>query len=712
MWHAHLPRDFSGWATFANCIATRAQSLTNSDLINVKAPAISLNVRRPFVVLSILLLAALLRVYAISLYPLAGDEYDSLASAKALGLNWNSIIYSGFMHFWIRLGTSELWLRLPSAIFGTITVAILFRVGERLGGWRTAVVAGLIAAISPFNLYHSQELRFYSFFMFASAAFMLATIRYVDKPRTTGARAAVLITGTILVLSHFLGLLALYAQVSAAVLAAKSRWSKRTLALVLLGLPVALIVLLMTPPVRHELWRLYHTYANAPSSLEPVMTSLSIVNLAKIAFAAFVMTFGYHVYPLRLMLVITGVCLNGFLLLAGARRLCLRTQWGFLPFAYLLSLLGIYVVLDNVGGRVAAGVSPRHVAFVWPVFLLLTAMGTASFKPKLLYVLVALMSTVSAFSIWSGWQKEWTYGISTDYRSAAQYASRWIGPDTALIHDGRSADSINFYFPKALNVVSCWPYLQNPALITQLQNQRLIFVTDDWEPDRRPGFDRLLDRLSERYSVVDGHVDYPLFEYVLDRKPGLDSPGYALRGETNQVQQPLSFYGLEFQDLRLPISVSVRDLPLNVIGAYALPDSGGGHELVIPLKDSVIAKRVILLTDVLDAAGLPTGTTIAELFVDSKIGTTTVLPLRMGKETTSWDQQCEPTAPCQTVFQWPKRIAMANQNSYEGALRDFHAGLHGVVLSLPAPQEVAKLTIRYTAGAGRFYVWGLALPSN
>ncbi len=313
--------------------AYQRQVLTNSDLISVKAPAIPVDVRRQAIVLSVVVLAAVLRIYAISLYPLAGDEYGSLAEAKAVGLNWNSIIYSGLMHFWIRVGSSELWLRLPSAIFGTATVAILFRVGEKLGGWRTGVVAALLAATSPFSIYHSQELRFYSFFIFASAAFVLVTINYLENRRTPRSRAVMFLTGAALVLSHFLGVLALYAQIASTAFAARSRWSRRTLSLILFGLPVVLCGLLLTPFVRHGLWRLYRIYGNAPSSIEPVMTPVSIVNLVKAAFAGFIFIFGYHVYPLRLFLVGAGLGLSGFLLLVGARRMWKETRWGVLPFA-------------------------------------------------------------------------------------------------------------------------------------------------------------------------------------------------------------------------------------------------------------------------------------------------------------------------------------------------------------------------------------------
>lgn len=685
--------------------------MTNTELLSVRAPAVPEDARRQVFLLLLLVLAAVLRIYQISLYPLTGDEYYSIAGAKTVTLNWNSIIYSSLMHFWIRLGASEFWLRLPSAIFGTATVAILFRLGEELGGWRTGVVAGLLAATSPFNIHHSQEMRFYSLFIFASAGFMLATVQYAEAKKTLRTRVTVLLAGVVLLLSHFLGALALCAQSIATVLESKSGWSKRARVSLVVGLLV-LIGLPLVPGVQQRLWYFYSTHAGVTDLTRPVITGISTVNFAKAAFAGYTFIFGYHVYPFRFILVTVGLSLSGLLLFLGGAKLWRESRWRMLPFTYLIAVVAVLFVLNSVGGRVATVIGPRHVAFAWPAFILLLAIGLVTFRRPAFQILLLAVLAVNAQSIWAGWQKDWTYGNSTDYRGAAAYASRWAALDTALFHDGRSEDPINVYFSKEITQVGLWPYLQGRDVSELLRYQRLIFVTDDWEPERRRGFDQLMGRVSERYSVVDGRVDYPLFEYVLDRKPSLDSSGYALHAENNQVQQPLSFYGLEFQDLPLPLSVKVKHVPLNVIGAYGLPDVEGRRELAIPLIRSVNARRVIFLSDVVGAGGLQSNQAVGEILVESKTGKTLTLPLRMGKETASWDKQCEPTVPCATVFQWRKRMAIVSQNSYEGAWRDFQAGLHGVAFDLPEPREVTKLTIRYAANSGHLYVWGIALTND
>jgi hypothetical protein len=684
--------------------------MMNTDVVAARASTVKADAGRQVFLLFLLSLSAVLRVYAISIYPLVGDEYGSIAEAKTVGLNWNSILYSGLMHLWIRLGSSELWLRLPAAIFGTATVVILFKVGERLGGWRTGVVAGLLAATSPFNIYHSQEVRFYSLFMCASAAFMLATIYYLDSSRTARARAGVLVTGFVLLFSHFLGVLALFAQGGATVLAAESRWSKRTLLLVTFGLPNLALILLLVPGIPQRLWHLYQVFGNAPTSSDPAMTPASVFNLLKITFAGFVFVFGYHVYPFRLVPVIVGASLSGFLLLVGIRRLWKETHWKVLPFAYLLTLLIVYVVLDSVGGRVASGVAPRHVAFVWPVFLILIAMGLATFaKPAFYFLLVAALG-VNGLSVCLGWQKDWSYNQATDYRSAAEFESKWATPETAILHDGRSKDAISFYFPKETQLIDSWSYVEGKNTKDLLGYQRLVFITDDWELRRRQGFDQLLRRLNDDYEYVDGRVDYPLFEYVLQRKRTSTSAGDSFRRESNQIIPPLSIYGLEFQDLQLPVSVKLQDVPLSVIGAYGLPNLDRQKVVTISLAGSHLSKRLMLVTNVFAPRGLNAGQEIAEVLVEDKAGDNLAYPLRLGRETESWDKRC--AGPCETVFLWHKRIAIVGQNRYQGALRDFQAGLHGMVFDFPKTTNVVRLTIRYVANAGQLYVWALALPEN
>ena len=663
--------------------------------------------RRRLILFAVLSLAVVLRIYAISLYPLTGDEYGSLLEARTVGLNWNSILYSLLMHFWIQFGTSELWLRLPAAIFGVATVGVLFKIGERLGGFRAGVVVALFAATSPFNIYHSQEVRFYSLFILTTSLFMLVTMNTATKRAKRGP-VLVLLTSFLLFFSHFLAPLALYAQGTVAWGTQLSATRRR---LVLGGAALLFVggcALLLTPAFHHGLWAFYQSYGNAPSSLEPAMMPLSLISLGKVLFAGFIFNFGYHVYPLRVLFVAAGAVISIVLLFAGVRRIWKETKWGLLPVAYLLTLFAVYVVLDGAGGRLANGVSPRHVAFVWPAFVVVMALGAARFQRPAVYLVVAIVMMINGLSVRAAWQKDWTYGNAVDYRAVAQVAARWMNNDTAIVHDDRSSGAVNFYFPSEAARTLSIAEIQDSGL-SHLTEQRLILVTDDWEPERRANANQLLKELGQNYSVVDGYVDYPLFAYLLESRTASHQAGTQVR-ENNPVELPVTNYGLEFQDIHLPITVSFHDTNINILGASALPDVSGNPELSLALPRAVTTDRVVLLSDVINADVLPLGQTIGEVEMETQDGNKVTLPLRYGAETTSWTRQCDPSLTCQTVFQWRKRLAVLGQNRYPGSLEEFSAGIHAVEIRLPQEQIVVAIKIRYTSGVGQLYLWGLALP--
>ena len=64
---------------------------------------------------------------------------------------------------WTRVaGTSEVALRLPSALFGIALVPVAFAIGRRLGGQRAAVALAALVAVHPLLVYYSQEARGYA----------------------------------------------------------------------------------------------------------------------------------------------------------------------------------------------------------------------------------------------------------------------------------------------------------------------------------------------------------------------------------------------------------------------------------------------------------------------------------------------------------------------------------------------------------------------
>ncbi len=139
---------------------------------------------------AILLLALILRLSSISSKSMWMDEVISLQQAQQTTdriaanpwLDPHPPGYYLFLHEWIqRFGTSELWLRLPSAIFGALSVLIAYWLGFALHSPRLGCWAAVLLAIDPIALWYAQETRMYAMVTFFVACGTLLMILMLKR---------------------------------------------------------------------------------------------------------------------------------------------------------------------------------------------------------------------------------------------------------------------------------------------------------------------------------------------------------------------------------------------------------------------------------------------------------------------------------------------------------------------------------------------------
>ena len=121
-------------------------------------------------IILILSLAIVLRVNQLGSQSLWADEGNSAAMA---GRSFGQIALRAAddihppLYYWLRrawavtAGVGEAGLRSFSVVLGVLLVLIIIGLGMRLGGQLLGLVAGLIAAASPLQIYYSQEARMY-----------------------------------------------------------------------------------------------------------------------------------------------------------------------------------------------------------------------------------------------------------------------------------------------------------------------------------------------------------------------------------------------------------------------------------------------------------------------------------------------------------------------------------------------------------------------
>lgn len=136
-------------------------------------------------------------------------------------------IYPLLIWIWSKVfGFGEISLRVPSALFGVLSIHALYLLGKRLFGHTAAIWASVITAVNPFLLYYSQEARPYTLWLWASLLAVWYLFRFMERPSRVNEYGFIGLTLVSLYV-HPYGpfLLAIFAAVIV-VLHPRSEWSR------------------------------------------------------------------------------------------------------------------------------------------------------------------------------------------------------------------------------------------------------------------------------------------------------------------------------------------------------------------------------------------------------------------------------------------------------------------------------------------------------
>jgi uncharacterized membrane protein len=120
--------------------------------------------------LAVGIVALVLRLHGLAAKPLWLDEVATLHRAT---IGFSAMVTDSlhskhyptyFALLWLvaKLGVSPWLLRLPSAIFGAMAAALVAVIGREADKPRTGIAAGLLLALSPFDVQYGQEARSYT----------------------------------------------------------------------------------------------------------------------------------------------------------------------------------------------------------------------------------------------------------------------------------------------------------------------------------------------------------------------------------------------------------------------------------------------------------------------------------------------------------------------------------------------------------------------
>ena len=351
--------------------------------------------RLPRWLLGALAVAAVLRLVRLGHQSLWIDELISLQLATyASGAEfWRGLLTdihgpftSVLLHGWAAFGTGERWLRLLFVVPGVLTIPLVWRLGTELFDARIGRVSAILAAISPFHIWYSQEVRSYAWALLWITGALLAYVRVWDGRGGWRVWAALAVLVALALLSNFSAAF-LLVGLSAAVLA-KRPFSRR----LLLGWSGVVLFagLVFLPWFLDWYGRIggERVFVDEPSPMGLPLREDSGFSWTEVPYVAWSFAYGYSLGPsLRSLhldrsprallrhvpVVMCGAVAVLILLLAGIRESRARSR---LPLLAILSLLplGLSVLLAVRGVKTF---HPRYLIVFFPLFLVVCAAGWA-----------------------------------------------------------------------------------------------------------------------------------------------------------------------------------------------------------------------------------------------------------------------------------------------------------------------------------------------
>ena len=161
--------------------------------------------------------AAILRLKGLTFQSYWYDELYSLMAAnpenpynQVLQETFDSVhppLFHTLLWLWFKVfGFSELSGRVFPALFGILTIPVMYLLGKELFDGEVGVYAAGIATVNPFLLYYSQEVRPYSLFLLLSLLSLFLYLKVLKHLRYRDFAFYLITTGA-LMYTHYFGLL-------------------------------------------------------------------------------------------------------------------------------------------------------------------------------------------------------------------------------------------------------------------------------------------------------------------------------------------------------------------------------------------------------------------------------------------------------------------------------------------------------------------------
>jgi uncharacterized membrane protein len=417
--------------------------------------------------------AAAFRFYHLDTFGLWRDEAQTVFLARhsfpsgiLQALTYADVsppLYYFLLHFWDRALGSDWSLRFFSVLFGLALIPLVYWVGRQIFDSRVALLAAVVAALSPHHIIVSRTVRMYSLLPLAALAAFYFTYRFVTQPAECLAPDAAdgvpsRAGRTAVASRRLLGGRAWWGVVLSFALVLYTHNVGAFLILSLNGF--FLEEIFRRREARHLFWPWVKAQLCVALLYSPMLPLfLKQLRLQEAVMGPWLPSYSRLGNALRLLNELTGLAWpNGWPLLwmavCALGTFAIRLRGSFAA-VYLRFSPALNLVLFGFFGPIALaalltprtiGSIPSYVTLVaFPAMCYLLARGVNAVRPRILSLVLLLglclvwVCTVST---------SWTFGIRhSNLREIASYVSEHIGSDDVIvIAPDYLASTFNYYY--------------------------------------------------------------------------------------------------------------------------------------------------------------------------------------------------------------------------------------------------------------------------
>ena len=438
----------------------------------------------------IILIGMVFRLYQLGFENIWLDEAFSIGVAKR---SIETIIFSkqdfanpplfcAILHFFIKYNDSEFIVRLPSAIFGTVSIFLIYVLGRYLFSIKEGLISAFLLSISIIHINYSQETRSYALMVFLT----LMTIIFFYKAYTQNNKNAWVgftLSAILLIYTHFFGFFVMIA-ISCFYFINEFDTSKYKFKSSLKHKYVitsSIVFLLATYPI--ITWVLQEIGYS---------TGHKTWGMAQDGFFSTILTnFSSHSSPLTILFFVLLI----FGLIAS-----------FIHAKKPLSLLAVWLFLPLTAGYFLAGTmpfQPRYLLFTLPAFLILISRGItgiASFimpiesknikkkskeytkkekhKNQMSINIIILIIVIITLLSYGPLHANYTTLQKNDWKTASKYLESVTLPGDAVVAmPGYMSQPLKYYYDNSSDqtILTSLPYSER-ELSSYVDNNRAWFI--------------------------------------------------------------------------------------------------------------------------------------------------------------------------------------------------------------------------------------------